>query len=155
MSKARLKAKNVLGIAEGGTGATSMGAGAVGVVSQAASVPTGAILQTGGDAANGKWEKYADGTMEFSRRLSITTAISTAAGSLFYSGGIAATPMGVTFVGDLPEIQITLEDPLGISWATIGASASLTNFPIFYVLAPTSVASRTYIANLKAKGRWF
>lgn len=124
-------------------------------VSQAGGVPTGGVFETGGNANNGKWTKYADGTMEFSRRLSVTSAISTAAGSMFYSGGIAATPMGITFAGDLPEVQVTLEDAAGISWATLGGPPTLTNFPVLYLLAPSSVASRTYTVNLKAKGRWF
>lgn len=158
-----------LSVTQGGTGVTTVAAqvaplqtaglygktNVLGTVSQTSGVPTGSVIETGGTLALGKYTKFADGTMVFHRRLSVTTASTLAAGSMFYSGGIAATSMGVTFVGDLPTTTATLEDALGISWVTTAGPPTLTNFNALYILTPTSTASRTYNINLTAYGKWF
>lgn len=147
-----------LSVAQGGSGGTSQPftrANSLGTVSQSAGVPTGAVFETGGNLANGKWTKYANGDMVVNRRLSITTAVATGVGSLFYSGAIAATAFGVTFVGDLPTVQLTLEDSLGTTWMSASSPPTLTNAPAFYLFAPTSVASRTYTVNITSIGKWF
>lgn len=127
----------------------------LGTVSQSGGVPTGTIFETGGTLATGKWTKYANGDMVWHRRLSTTTTISTGVGSLFYSGVIAATAFGISFVGDVPTVQITSEDSLGTTWSSASSPPTLTNAPAFYLFAPTSTVSRTYIVNLTAYGKWF
>jgi hypothetical protein len=147
-----------LSVAQGGSGGTSQPftrANSLGTVSQSGGVPTGAVFETGGNLANGKWTKYANGDMVVHRRLSVTTAISTAVGSVFYSGSIAATAFGVTFAGDLPTVQITLEDGLGVTWSSCSSPPTLSNAPAFYLFAPTSTVSRTYTVNITSTGKWF
>lgn len=158
-----------LSVGQGGTGVTTVAAllaalvtaGAysktsiLGTVSQSAGVPTGTVFETGGNLANGKWTKYANGDMVVHRRLSVTTAVSTGIGSLFYSGVIAATAFGVTFVGDLPTVQLTLEDSLGTSWVSCSSPPTLSNAPAFYLFAPTTTVSRTYNVNITSIGKWF
>lgn len=126
----------------------------VGSLSQSGGVPSGAIIEQSSNAA-GRYVKYADGTMICHRRLPLTVAVNIAAGTLFYSGGIAATAMAATFVGELPTVTATLEDSAGISWIAEGGNPTLANFPPLYIVGPFNVGSRTYTASLIAVGRWY
>jgi hypothetical protein len=153
MSKARLKAKNVLGIAEGGTGATSMGAGAVGAVAQAAGVPTGTIVESGSNA-NGRYTKWADGTMICTRTLAINQSISAVAGAIFYSQ-LAAQTYAVSFVGALPTTAYAIEDLTGLSWVTAGTAGTLNACSLLNLMAPISRGASAYTIYITAIGRWF
>lgn len=126
----------------------------VGAVSQSGGVPGGALIEQSSNA-NGRYVKFADGTMICHRRLPLTIAVNIAAGNMFYSGGIAATAMASTFVGELPTVTSTLEDSAGISWIAEGGAPSLSNFPPLYIVCPFSVGSRSYTASLIAVGRWY
>jgi hypothetical protein len=55
-------ADGIVPVNVGGTGATSMGAGAVGTVSQTSGVPTGKVVETGSNT-NGKYTKFASGLL--------------------------------------------------------------------------------------------
>ena len=151
MSKARLKSKNILGIAEGGTGATSMGAAAVGAVAQIAGIPTGAVVETGSNA-NGRYTKWADGTMicEFSSASTFTT--SNAFGPIYQSGAAAYT-FPVAFVGTIPTVVPVVFDSTGaLCWAAISGAPSLTGVSLAALsVINTATTKPGYIA----KGRWF
>jgi hypothetical protein len=152
MSKALLKSKNILGIAEGGTGATSMGAGAVGAVSQAAGIPTGAIVESGSNA-NGTFTKYADGTMICVRTYTVTGVnVTNATGSLFYVTWTAQT-FAATFIA--PPVVHNGAYVSGASiWATNGSSTA-TSTGAFLVMAPNSISNAAITVHITAIGRWF
>jgi hypothetical protein len=151
MSKARLKSKNILGIAEGGTGATSMGAGAVGAVTQSAGIPTGAIIESGSNA-NGTYVKYADGTMICSRQQTVGgVGVTNAVGSLFYytwASQTFAVPFTVA-----PAVNITAFGPGASIWATGGLTTASTT-GAFLIMSPTSQTGSVTV-NTIAIGRWF
>jgi hypothetical protein len=151
MSKARLKSKNILGIAEGGTGATSMGAGAVGVVTQDTGVPTGAVVEKG-SGANGRWTKWADGTMITQHRIGMSLNINTATGSLFYAG-VGAIGLPQTFA-DIPSISLSAQGPGGGYWTgrSVGTVNSTGAFIVLGVVSQTGVA---ITIDVIATGRWF
>lgn len=153
MSKARLKSKNILGIAEGGTGATSMGAGAVGTVFDTAGIPAGAIVESGSNA-NGSYVKWADGTMlqkVFYNAASV--AVTTPAGALFISAGLARVNWPVAFVGAAPTVTEKLYTSSGSGWATGGSYATITQTPLYFIVEPIS-ATRTATIDIVAWGRW-
>jgi hypothetical protein len=153
MSKARLKSKNILGIAEGGTGATSMGAGAVGTVSQTAGVPTGALFEVITNA-NGRAIKYADGTLVCERYIApASLAVTSGIGSIFYAFcGIWTYP--VPFVGDTPNSICTPISTGQVIWAgvrSLNQSLSATEFAVYSAVSYTAATSLVY----RAWGRWF
>lgn len=160
-------ASAVTPVANGGTGQSTTAAhltdlqtagaygktNAVGTVSQTSGVPTGAIIETGTNA-NGEYTKYADGTMVCTRRFSVTSAINTAAGSIFYAQ-VSGPTFAVAFVGALPAVSYLLEDSVGLSWVSGGAATSLTTGPGVNLMAAISRASQSYVLNVTATGRWF
>jgi hypothetical protein len=154
-SKARLKAKNILGIAEGGTGATSMGAGAVGSVTQSASVPTGAIIETGSNA-NGTYTKYADGTLDCSFKADGSSqAVTSATGSLFQAGSELTWTFPAVFIatpvvtGNIARNDATLV--MGLFIRTVA-----TNTVSYRIWSSLSIAAgNVKDVHLIAKGRWF
>lgn len=122
-------ASTITPIANGGTGATSMGAGAVGTVSQAAGVPTGAVLETVSNA-NGVCTKYADGTMICESTNSTPVTTSNAIGGIFSANTVAFT-FPVPFVGADPVVSPALSDvTVAASWAGCGGAVTLTSVGI-------------------------
>ena len=126
----------------------------VGAVSQAGGVPGGAIIEQSSNAS-GRYVKFADGTMICHRRLPLTIALAVAAGTFFYSGGIAAVATAATFVGELPTVTATLEDGSGLSWIAVGGAPTFITFPPLYIVGPFNAPSRSYVADLIAIGRWY
>jgi hypothetical protein len=152
MSKARLKSKNILGIAEGGTGATSMGAGAVGAVAQAAGIPTGAIIESGSNAT-GEYIRYADGTQICTRTVTLTNfAVNNVIGSLFYGSSTALT-FAMPFIS-APFAKIEAIGS-GFAYMVGGFSPSTTVTGTYVIMSPSSVASVTLTIRIFAIGRWF
>jgi hypothetical protein len=151
-SKARLKAKNILGIAEGGTGATSMGAGAVGAVTQSAGIPTGAIVESGSNA-NGNYIKYADGTMICTRVVSGTYNVNNAFGSLWYAN-IASQAFAATFIA-VPICNVASVYGIGAVMWGAGTLATTTGSGGLTIISASSFASAALTISLVAIGRWF
>jgi hypothetical protein len=152
MSKARLKSKNILGIAEGGTGATSTGAGAVGAVAQAAGIPTGAIIESGSNA-NGNYIKYADGTMICTRVVSGTYNVNNAFGSMWYAN-IASQAFAATFIA-APICTIASVYGVGAVMWGAGVLATTTGSGGLTIVSASSFASAALTISLVAIGRWF
>lgn len=158
--------EGVVPVAKGGTGSTTpagartalqLGSAALaavlGTVAQVGGVPTGAIVETGSNV-NGTYIRWADGTQICHKRLSLNTAVANPVGNVFYSGGIAQTGHAVSFVG-IPTTLYSMEDPSGISWITGGGSSGSTLNAVMYIVTPTAVATRGYVATVIAIGRWF
>lgn len=140
-----------LSVTQGGTGATSMGAGAVGSVTQSAGVPTGAVVETG-SGANGRWTKWADGTMITQHRLGLTLNINSALGSVFYAG-VGAIGLPQTFF-DIPSISLSAQGTGGGYWT--GRSVGAVNATgAFIVMGAVSQTSVPITIDVIAIGRWF
>lgn len=141
-----------LSVGQGGTGKTSMGAAAVGTVSQLAGVPTGAIFERGSNAF-GSWTKYADGQMECRFDIVGTTGVTTAYGSMFYAAIATRNTFPQAFVGEMPWIDIQAEG--GALWTATTGLCSLTSWPEYYILSGISRAGATTTLRFIARGRWF
>ena len=130
-----------------------MVANPVGTVSQSGGVPTGALMESGSNG-NGRYSKYADGTMICTRTVAINQAINFAAGPIFYSQ-VAAQAYAASFVGAVPTVEFLLEDTIGLSWPAAGTAGTLTACPLINMMAPISRTSASYTLYITAIGRWF
>lgn len=155
-------------IVAGGTGATTataavaaLGIVYVGTVSESGGAPTGAIMQTGSNS-NGRYTKFADGTMICSHTFTMTREDVSrlsydwtfpVAFVLDGSIGPAITPNLRNEQGTTPDA-----DELGALVARQGASVSLTTVKIrqYRVAGKTDFgASDTLIGQATAVGRWY
>lgn len=147
----------VIDLAHGGTGATSMGAGAVGTVSQAAGIPTGAVIEYQTNA-NGSYVKWADGTMIAWRSSTITTAVDTALNGGFYSASPAGVvQMPATFAA-LPRVWKELQASAtnnSTGYSSHWGPCTVNSWAGFYLADLFSRPSQTYIIDYFALGRWF
>lgn len=123
----------------------------LGTVSQAAGVPTGAILETATNA-NGTYIKYADGTMICTKSVSIASAaITTGTGSLFFYSA-ASQSFAATFSA-VPVVHIGAYAGGALFWATNG-NTSTTATSAFSVMSATSQTVALTLS-ISAIGRWF
>lgn len=138
----------------GGSGATSMGAGAVGTVADTGGVPSGAIIESGSNA-NGSWVKWADGTMMCRRREAVTRTLSGTTGQL------ATTPSfepklsyAQTFIAIPDEIvSVTCSVAGSMFWG--GNSVGTTNTTQDgSIMSPVTRGSSNYTIVYTAWGRW-
>jgi hypothetical protein len=148
-----------LPVALGGTGNSTgtaqklFGAGMVGAVSQSGGVATGAVMESGTNAA-GSYIRYADGTQICYKRVSLGgVAIGSPAGSVFYSTVVNPGAFAATFVG-LPTTEVVVQSSSGLCWNTVAADPTTLQFGSIFIISPTST-SVTIILNCLAIGRWF
>ena len=146
-------------VSMGGTGTTSMGAGAVGAVSQVAGIPTGAIIEYQTNV-NGSYVKWADGTMLAWATTTFTTAVDTAVGGGvgFYAPTVVPVKtMPTSFVG-IPKAWKSLYVPTGeFSTGTSGIwrPPTVNSWASFFLLELFARPSRIYTIEYFALGRWF
>ena len=151
-----------LSIAQGGTGAVSASAAAdalgafrrgtiLGVVSQAAGVPTGALMEYG-STVNGEYWRYAGGQQICSAILAAASNVNNAIGSIFTTGVIIWT-FPASFIAT-PSTSVCESAVVGGCWGSLGSSATSTTATSFQIKSPVSVAV-TPNAALIAVGRWF
>lgn len=125
----------------------------LGTVSQAAGIPTGAVIERGSNA-NGEYVKYADGTMICTKFILVTTSITTAAGALFWSG---ITQSGGNFAANFianPYISISTSGA-NASFIAFGSGLSPTQVGVFFHLSDQARGSATYSYAITAVGRWY
>lgn len=150
---------DVIAIAKGGTGATSANAAAdaigafhrgtlLGTVSQAAGVPTGAVIERGSNA-NGKYVRFADGTQICTHILSIASVAANGYAILTWTfpasfGG--SNPVCPAWIG-VPSLSSAL------AGFTYHQGVTLTTATQVFVNGPT-VQSINDVHAL-AVGRWF
>jgi hypothetical protein len=113
--------------------------GLLGTVSQAAGVPTGAVIETGSDT-NGRYVRYADGT-----QLCFDTRLSSAAGS-------ATWTFPVAFVDADIQVLIT---PGGTLPRFVGVSALFATSASFDAWASDGTTRVAIYVRALAIGRWF
>lgn len=122
-----------------------------GSVSQAAGVPTGAVVERGNNA-NGEYTKWADGTMICWSLVYAAGNVNTADGSVFTTPSTGWT-YPITFT-TTPSVNVTEASGVGSCWGTLGtisSSASLTSFMLKRSVGVAAVPT----ASLTAIGRWY
>lgn len=121
----------------------------LGTVSQSSGVPTGAIIETGSNA-NGTFIKYADGTMICRGNQTITSAISTGNGNIFY--GSTSVTYAATF-SSAPSVTVSAARSAQTIWAsTVSPGTSSCSI---YLFSGVSLASGSNEVSHIAIGRWF
>ena len=126
----------------------------LGIVSQAAGVPTGAIIERGSNA-NGEFVKYADGTLVCYRRIIKSIAMTSASGSMFLGATTEDTSFPVAFAF-APEVKGFVNDGSGGSAGSFfykTASTTTTSFGTAYFMSTTSKTS-TLTYSYVAVGKW-
>lgn len=124
---------------------------AVGVVSQVAGVPTGAIVETGTNA-NGTYIRYADGTQICYFVEAATRAITSAVGSSFLSAGITGT-FAAAFIAAPVMVGFVQNSSGGASaWAS-NSVPTAAGFTAAYMMAPLNTVIARF--GYTAIGRWF
>jgi hypothetical protein len=124
----------------------------IGTVSQAAGVPTGAIIEYGSNA-NGRWTKWADGTMITNHRLGLTLNLTTTFGSMYYAS-VGSVGYPVSFVG-IPARTITVSISGGGAWAGHGDNQTASATGSSIVISPISRPSAVVVLDIIAVGRWY
>lgn len=155
--------ENVVPVAKGGTGGTTssvaranLGLGTaavaalVGAVSQAGGVPTGAVMQYGSNA-NGAFIRFADGTQICTAKLSMTLGV-----TLGPTNGLYFQSMSWTFPAQFIAPPTAKCSPLSDGVIVLGLSGPTTTTTYSPGAASlTSIASRAFVVDLIAIGRWY
>jgi hypothetical protein len=127
----------------------------LGTVSQSAGVPTGAIIERGSNA-NGEFVKYADGTMICSKFVSITSAVSTAFGSLFETSIITGGNYASTFASTPAEVAAVSRSDTSALMTLVINENNASTAKVYKGIRPTSLATTgTTTVQILATGRWF
>jgi hypothetical protein len=122
----------------------------LGTVSQAAGVPTGAVIERGSNAT-GSYVRFADGTQICTTANAGTAACSTANGSVFSSSaGTWTFPMA--FAGSAAEISLSGSVSTADRWVCVGATSTSAASWKQRAAATSSTQLET---RLMAVGRWF
>lgn len=159
--------ENVVPVSKGGTGGTTpalaraglqLGSAAVaaivGPVSQAAGLPTGAVMERGSNA-NGDYIKYADGTMVCWMSISVTDQ----AIESVYAGGVYQGTRTWAFPASFSGVPVVTPGSFrwgsAANWAALagtpsGSTATLRGFDMASRAAGTAVQ-----ISALAVGRWF
>lgn len=123
----------------------------LGTVSQSSGIPTGAVIESGSNA-NGRYIKWADGTMICTGSAASSLTTSTASGSIFQSPSVASLTFPAAFSGTpIVTSDSVFTGGAARAWCFLDAATS-TGCTII-AAGPTSsaVAQPKYIAI----GRWF
>ena len=121
----------------------------LGTVSQSGGVPTGAIIERGGNS-NGIYIRFADGTQICMVQFSGTTAVTTASGSSFVS-----FEQGWTFPAAFASDYISVSGcVVGTGACTLRQSTTLTTTALTFKLH-SSVSGTFNFPRVFAIGRWF
>jgi hypothetical protein len=161
--------ENTVPIAKGGTGGTTQAAARsnlglklaaladiFGIVSQSGGVPTGAIIESGSNA-NGRYVKFADGTMICTHLSGTGVTSSAAAGQIFISGATTFTfPVAFTSAPRVVGASV-FTHPNGANagsqtgWDKASSSTLTQCFVVVWGWSNLSALFPGYIAI----GRWF
>lgn len=112
----------------------------------------GTIIEKGSNA-NGNYIKYSDGTLITHQRVSVTTTIDTAWGTLYQSPQITLPRFPVSFI-DKPTVTYSIDGP-GKAWLfNNGSSTSAVQPGSVCIARPTVFSSNTFAVSVIAIGRW-
>lgn len=124
----------------------------VGLVSQAGGLPTGAILERGSNA-NGEYIKFADGTLICWKVQSVTTNVTQAAGSVFFTSALNGQGWAFPFVSR--PARFICSD--GGTWSNNSTTDwSATNVGMYQLVRYANTPTEsTYSVSIVGVGRWF
>lgn len=126
----------------------------VGPVSQTGGVPTGAIIESGSNA-NGRYIKYADGTMICTRKDTYTGHnITGAYGSMFNGQAVPAVNYAQAFIAT-PVTSQTMTAEGAVCIAGSNGTATATVWPAVFPLAAISYSGAAITMDRIAIGRWY
>lgn len=125
----------------------------VGTVSQTAGVPTGALFETGSNA-NGRYTKYADGTMICTKSSTLGTVAFSASGNVFISGSNSLGDFAAPFSA-APVVTHFVRGSSGLVWLTMNAAPTAANAGSVFVMSSGSSSSTGTVIDFTAIGRWF
>jgi len=155
-----------LTVNQGGTGANSLAgqlsalgltdaykkSNVLGVVSQAAGVPTGALMEYG-STATGQFWKFASGLMICTHTESKSLSLTNAYGSSSYD--LASWSFPAAFLaGTIPSAYLTAVLSSRIT-DTSGSTTSSNTAAGFFVIDRNGIAAGSYALKWLAVGRWF
>ena len=128
----------------------------LGTVSQAAGVPTGAVIERGSNA-NGTYVRFADGTQICTYTSEGVEILSTAYAGVFLSDGEqAAKPFPAAFVGAVLRSQRATSNTASVSLpAPVSRLVTGQNWAPQQAYALTNVGSVYVVHEYLAVGRWF
>jgi len=119
------------------------------------STEVGSGITTSGQNANGNYIKFGDGTMICWKTVSFDTAISSAIGSIYYSGG--TTSMGnwaANFIAT-PTVSTSLSDRTStVAWLIAQDGATTSSAGTIELASYESKSSTTYAVAIIGIGRW-
>jgi hypothetical protein len=124
----------------------------LGGVSQFGGMPTGAVIESGSNA-NGRYIKWADGTLICTHEKTYPSGPVTALGAMFITNGDDIWTYPLPFVGFTPRVFGQVVGGLTFCWVGLGAGTTGTEFN-YRVLSPVSSVAQPVVA-LFAIGRWF
>lgn len=112
------------------------------------------ILEEG--TTNGwTWRKWNSGKYECWMRDSSKKGTIDQAWGSFYYGTVSAYTYPITFVGDYPVVNITVQANNGGAWAVPNyADYSFTSTGTIYLYRPTTTTNMAMTINIYAVGRW-
>jgi hypothetical protein len=116
-------------------------------------VNSNAIIERGSNA-NGEFVKWADGTMICTKRVTVSTAVASTSGALFWTGSVVnagATPATFHEV-HYRNISIAGSTTAFVAYFT---GPSTTSFGSWYHLSELSRPSSSYTYQYVQIGRWF
>lgn len=120
-----------------------------GALTMSIGTPTGALLDSGGDASSG-YARFACGTMQCWVRSNSAVALSTPQGALYIAGPYTET-FSHTF-NSMPSVAITcIESAVAPCWSACG-TPSTTGVSNIYLFAAAAGASARF--QIVATGRW-
>ncbi len=129
----------------------------LGAVTQAAGVPTGAIIERGKNA-NGEYVKFADGTLICIQTIQFTSAINAligGKGSVYGSGGVPTVAMPASFIA-IPVVVIDVNTSVGFTGWTGGKyPATTSSWGPLLLLEAFERPSQSFTIQYMAIGRWF
>jgi hypothetical protein len=123
----------------------------VGTVSQSAGVPTGAIVETGGNA-NGSYVRYADGTQRCRTVQSFSLATGTAQTNTwtfpaaFVDANAICNANGFRQGGGVGSVSVI---------ATVASQGNVTGSSMQYIVEHTIGSTQIINVMITAEGRWF
>ena len=126
----------------------------LGVVSQLAGVPTGAIIEVGSNA-NGSYIRFAGG---FQITISVDTVpnvpITTAVGSLFYYAFLTTGSYPIAFA-ETPDTSVQLDATSGLTWLSRASLGNASSAPECLIYNPSYITEVSVSITTIAFGRWY
>lgn len=129
----------------------------LGTVSQSSGVPTGAIIERGSNA-NGEYVRWADGTQETRRKVTISVAINIASASV-YVNTFGEYLFAAEFIeSPCVTYNVTHNDSnSNLIWTAswLGHSTTLAQSAGRYLVSNATRATASLTIEIVAKGRWY